>query len=40
MDGSVRLVAGVRTGLLVALHVVALVGPVVTARRVKRDRAD
>jgi hypothetical protein len=39
MDGSVRLVAGVRTGLLVALHVVALVGPVVTARRVKRDRA-
>ena len=33
MDGSVRLVAGVRTGVLVTLHVVALVGPVVTARR-------
>jgi hypothetical protein len=32
MDGSVRLVAGVRTGLLVALHVVALVGPVVTVQ--------
>lgn len=38
MDGSVRLVAGVRTGVLVALHLVALVGPVVSARRVKRDR--
>jgi len=38
MDGSVRLVAGVRTGVLVTLHVVALVGPVVGGRRVKRDR--
>ena len=33
MDGSVRLVAGVRTVVLVTLHVVALVWPVVTARR-------
>jgi hypothetical protein len=33
MDGSVRIVAGVRTGLLVSLHLVALVGPVVTMRR-------
>jgi hypothetical protein len=33
MDNSGRRVAGVRTGVLVALHVVALVGPVVTALR-------
>lgn len=35
MDSSVRVVAGVRTGLLVVLHVVALAGPVVTMRRVR-----
>jgi hypothetical protein len=29
MDGSVRLVAGVRTGVLVLLHLVALLGPVI-----------
>ncbi len=39
MDGSVRLVAGVRTGALVALHVVALVGPVVGGRRARKATA-
>ncbi len=39
MDGSVRLVAGVRTGALVLLHLVALVGPVVTVRRWRSSRA-
>lgn len=39
MDSSVRVVAGVRTGALVALHLVALVGPVVTMRRVRRRSA-
>lgn len=38
MEGSVRLVAGIRTGVLIALHLVALVGPVVTMRRARRDR--
>lgn len=33
MDNSVRLVAGVRTGVLILLHAVAVAGPVVTARR-------
>jgi hypothetical protein len=34
MDSSVRIVAGVRTGVLILLHLVALFGPVVTVRRV------
>lgn len=33
MDASVRTMAGVRTGVMVALHLVALLGPVWTVRR-------
>lgn len=39
MDNSVRIIAGVRTGLLIALHLVALIGPVVTMRRTRPSRA-
>lgn len=39
MDNSVRIIAGVRTALLIALHLIALVGPVVTMRRTNPSRA-
>lgn len=39
MDNSVRIIAGVRTGLLIALHLVALIGPVITMRRTHPSRA-
>jgi len=39
MDNSVRIIAGVRTALLIALHLVALVGPIITMRRANPSRA-
>jgi uncharacterized membrane protein AbrB (regulator of aidB expression) len=39
MDNSVRIIAGIRTGLLIALHLVALIGPVITMRRTRPSRA-
>ena len=39
MDNSVRIIAGIRTGLLIALHLVALIGPVITMRRTHPSRA-
>lgn len=33
MDHSVRIITGIRTGVLIALHLVALAGPIITMRR-------
>ena len=35
MDNSVRVIAGLRTGALILLHLIALAGPVVTMRRTR-----
>lgn len=35
MDNSVRIIAGIRTGVLIGLHLVALFGPMVTMRRAR-----
>ena len=35
MDNSVRVIAGLRTGALVLLHIVALAGPVITMRKAR-----